>query len=55
MVFRRTTFAYRDIGILLLAIWLILTGISGLAGFVVPAVIMAVLALAAGILLLIPV
>jgi hypothetical protein len=52
MVFRRTTFAFRDAGILLLAIWLILTGVSGLVGFAIPAVVMAVLALVAGILLL---
>lgn len=38
---------------LLLAIWLILTGITGLAALPVPGVVMAVLALLAGVLILI--
>jgi hypothetical protein len=46
----RTT---RSAGMLLLAIWLILTGIGGIAPLPIPGVIMAVLALIAGILILI--
>jgi hypothetical protein len=42
----------RSVGMLLLAIWLILTGIAGLAAVPIPAVVMAVLALIAGILIL---
>ena len=43
----------RNGGMLLLAIWLILTGLSGLAGLAIPAVLMTVLALLAGILILV--
>jgi hypothetical protein len=43
----------RNIGMLLLAVWLILTGISGLAPLGLPGVVMAVLALIAGILILV--
>ena len=43
----------RSAGMLLLGIWLILTGIGGLAALPIPAVLMAVLALIAGILILI--
>jgi hypothetical protein len=43
----------RSAGMLLLAIWLILTGIGGLAALPIPGVIMAVLALIAGILILV--
>jgi hypothetical protein len=39
-------------GMLLLAVWLILYGLSGLLAFVLPAPLMAVLALLAGILIL---
>jgi hypothetical protein len=46
-------FATRSLGMLCLAIWLIITGIMGLAALPVPGVVMAVLALLAGILLLI--
>jgi hypothetical protein len=46
----RTT---RSAGMLLLGIWLILTGIGGLAGLPIPGVLMAALALIAGILILI--
>jgi hypothetical protein len=38
---------------LLLAIWLILTGLAGVAPLPIPGIIMAVLALLAGILILI--
>ena len=46
----RTT---RSVGMLLLAIWLIVTGISGFAALPIPGVLMATLALIAGILILI--
>ena len=42
----------RNLGMLLLAAWLILYGLSGLVALVLPAPLMAVLALAAGILIL---
>jgi hypothetical protein len=43
----------RSAGMLLLAIWLILTGISGFAALPIPGVVMAALALIAGILILV--
>ena len=43
----------RSIGMLLLGVWLILTGLTGLAGLALPGVVMAVLALIAGILILV--
>ena len=45
----------RNLGMLLLAIWLVLTGLMGLAGFSLPSgtLIMALLALAAGIAILV--
>ena len=43
----------RSAGMLLLAIWLILTGLSGLVAFPLPPVVMAVLALIAGVLILV--
>jgi len=43
----------RNIGMLLLAIWLILYGLSALVTFALPAMVMAVLALLAGILILV--
>ena len=43
----------RNAGTLLLAIWLILYGISGLVALGLPAPLMAVLALLAGILILV--
>jgi hypothetical protein len=43
----------RNIGMLLLAIWLILYGVSGMVALGLPAPLMAVLALLAGILILI--
>jgi len=42
----------RNLGMLLLGIWLLLTGLAGLATLPIPAVVMAVLALLAGILIL---
>ena len=42
----------RSAGMLLLAIWLILTGIAGFASLPIPAVLMAALALIAGVLIL---
>jgi hypothetical protein len=44
--------ATRNLGMLLLAIWLILYGISGLAALGLPGPLMAILALLAGILIL---
>ena len=43
----------RSTGMLLLAIWLILTGAAGIAPLPIPGVVMAVLALIAGVLLLV--
>lgn len=43
----------RSAGMLLLAIWLILTGIAGFAAVPIPAIVMAALALIAGVLILI--
>jgi len=43
----------RSAGMLLLAVWLILTGIGGIATVGIPGVFMAALALIAGLLILI--
>ena len=43
----------RNVGMLLLAVWLILYGLSGLVAFVLPGQLMAVLALLAGVLILV--
>ena len=43
----------RNVGMLLLGIWLILTGLSGLVALGLPPLLMAVLALIAGILVLV--
>jgi hypothetical protein len=43
----------RNAGMLVLAIWLILTGIAGFAAIPIPGVLMAALALIAGVLILI--
>lgn len=43
----------RNIGLLVLAIWLILYGLSGLVAFALPPIVMAVLALVAGVLILV--
>jgi hypothetical protein len=43
----------RNAGMLLLAIWLILYGLAGLTALALPAPLMAVLALIAGILVLV--
>ena len=43
----------RNLGMLLLGVWLLLTGFAGLVALPIPAVVMAVLALLAGILILI--
>jgi hypothetical protein len=42
----------RNAGMLLLSIWLILTGVRGLVAFPLPGVLMAALALIAGVLIL---
>jgi hypothetical protein len=46
----RTT---RSAGMLLLAIWLILTGVAGLVAIPIPGILVAALALIAGVLILI--
>jgi hypothetical protein len=43
----------RNAGMLLLSIWLILTGLAGFATFPIPHVLMAALALIAGVLILV--
>jgi hypothetical protein len=43
----------RSLGMLLLAVWLILTGLAGLTSLGLPYPLMAVLALLAGILILV--
>lgn len=43
----------KNIGMLLLAIWLILTGVIVLAGVAIPGIIMGILALISGIFILI--
>jgi hypothetical protein len=43
----------RNVGMLLLAVWLILYGVSGMVALGLPAPLMAVLALLAGILILV--
>ncbi len=43
----------RNVGMLLLGIWLILSGLGGLVALPIPGIIMTVLALLAGILILI--
>ena len=42
----------RNLGLLVLAIWLIVYGLSGLVAFALPAPLMAILALIAGVLIL---
>lgn len=43
----------RSAGMLLLSIWLMLTGLAGLVALPLPGVVMAVLALIAGVLILV--
>ncbi len=43
----------RNIGMLLLGLWLILTGLSGMVALGLPTMLMAVLALIAGILIIV--
>ena len=43
----------KNVGMLLLAIWLILYGVSGMVALGLPAPLMAVLALLAGVLILV--
>jgi hypothetical protein len=43
----------KNAGMLILAIWLILYGLTGLVAFALPAPVMAVLALLAGVLILV--
>lgn len=42
----------RNLGLLVLAVWLIVYGLSGLVAFALPAPVMAILALIAGVLIL---
>ena len=53
MLRRMATLGTRSLGMLLLGIYLVLVGLSGLIAFAVPPIAMAVLALIAGILILI--
>ena len=43
----------RNLGMIVLAIWLILSGLTGLVTFAIPPIIMAVLAIVAGVLILV--
>ena len=43
----------KNVGMLLLAVWLILYGLAGLIAFALPAPVMPVLALLAGVLILV--
>jgi hypothetical protein len=43
----------RSIGMLLLGIWLILSGVAGIAAVPIPGMLMALLALLAGVLILV--
>jgi hypothetical protein len=43
----------RNVGMLLLAVWLILSGLAGMVALGLPAPLMAVLALLAGVLILV--
>ena len=43
----------RNVGMLLLGIWLVLSGLAGMTTLVLPSPLMAVLALLAGILILV--
>ncbi len=53
MLRRMATLGTRSLGMLLLGIYLILVGLSGLIALTIPTIVMAVLALVAGILILI--
>ena len=43
----------RNLGMLLLGVWLLITGLAGLVTLPIPGVLMAVLALLAGLLILV--
>ena len=43
----------KSVGMIVLAVWLILTGLMQLASLAIPVVVMAVLAIVAGVLILI--
>jgi hypothetical protein len=53
MLRRMATLGTRSLGMLLLGIYLVLVGLSGLIAFAIPTIVMALLALVAGILILI--
>jgi hypothetical protein len=42
----------RDLGILLLGVWLVLTGLTGLVSLGLPPIVLTMLALSAGILII---
>ena len=42
----------KNMGMLLLAVYLILSGLTALLGFAIPGILMAILAIAAGVLIL---
>ena len=46
-------YVQKNLGLLVLAIWLILSGVSGVVSFALPVPLMPVLALLAGILILV--
>jgi hypothetical protein len=43
----------RNLGMLVLAVWLMLSGLMGLVTFAIPPIVMAVLAIVAGVLILV--
>jgi hypothetical protein len=52
MLCRMAINVQRNLGLMLLAVWLIIYGLSGLVAFALPALVMPVLALLAGVLIL---
>jgi hypothetical protein len=50
--FRMASSSGRDLGMLVFAVWLILTGMTGLISLGLPPILMSVLALVAGVLII---
>jgi ABC-type uncharacterized transport system permease subunit len=50
--FRMASSSGRDLGMLVFAVWLILTGVTGLISLGLPSILMSVLALVAGVLII---
>jgi hypothetical protein len=50
--FRMASSSGRDLGMLVFAVWLILTGVTGLISLGLPPILMSVLALVAGVLII---